>query len=124
VGANGEFFAFDKSWTWDAYYQKGTTDTDEHMLPTFNTARLRLATDAVFHPDTNAIVCRSSIADPGNGCVPINRFGLGVSSQESLDYVLGRPRRTQEFEQDVAAFNISTNDFEGWAGPISLAFGA
>jgi outer membrane receptor protein involved in Fe transport len=38
--------------------------------------------------------------------------------------VLGSPLRTQEFEQDVAAINFTSNVSQGWAGPISLAFGA
>jgi outer membrane receptor protein involved in Fe transport len=123
VGANGEFQAAGKSWAWDAYLQTSMTDTDEHQLPTFHLESLSLATDAVLDPNTGEIVCRSTLSDPTNGCVPMNRFGIGVASQEALDYVLGRPRRQQEFEQQVAAVNFSTNDFSGWAGPISFAAG-
>lgn len=124
LGANGEFEAGGKFFNWDAYYQHGKTKTDEHMTPTFNNARLTLATDAVLDSDSGEIVCRSTLSDPSNGCVALNRFGVGVASDEALDYVLGRPRREQEFIQDVAAINFSTGDFEGWAGPISIAFGA
>ena len=94
------------------------------MTPTYNTSRLSLATDAVVDPDTGNIVCRSTLTDPTNGCVPLNRMGVGVASEEALAYVLGQPRRKQEFIQDVAAINFSTSDIDGWAGPISLAFGA
>lgn len=124
VGGDGEFDAFGKNWAWDTYYQRGVTDTDELLRPTFHTASLRLATDAVLHPSTGDVVCRSSIADPANGCVPINRFGTGVASADALAYVLDQPYREQRFTQDVAAINFTTNDFEGWAGPVSLAFGA
>ena len=123
LGANGDFGG-NRTWTWDAYFQSGMTDTDEHQNPTYNFARLAEATDAVFHPTTNEIVCRSTLTDPTSACVPLNRMGVGVATQAGLDYVLGRPRRQQEFEQNVIAANISTNDFEGWAGPISLAIGA
>ncbi len=94
----------------------------EQLTPTYNVARLALATDAVRNP-AGQIVCRSTLTNPGNGCVPLNRFGVGVASQEALDYVLGTPLRTQEFQQDVAALNFTTNAFEGWAGPIGIAFG-
>ncbi|MFT2092476.1 TonB-dependent receptor plug domain-containing protein [Paraglaciecola sp. 2405UD69-4] len=124
IGADGEFSLSGKFFDWDAYYQYGKTKTDEHMTPTYNTARLTLATDAVLDPDTGEVVCRSTLTDPTNGCVALNRFGVGVASDEALDYVLGRPRREQEFIQNVAAINFSTGDFEGWAGPISIAFGA
>lgn len=124
AGLEGSFDLMDLGFEWDTYYQNGVTETDEHMLPIYNFDRLTMATDAVFHPDTGAIVCRSSIADPGNGCVPMNRFGIGVTSQESIDYIMGRPRRLQDFTQNVAAINFSTSDITGWTGPISLAFGA
>ncbi len=125
VGADGGFSLMNRDFTWDTYYQHGITETDELMTPTFHFARLALATDAVFHPDTGAIVCRSSLTDPGNGCVPLNRFGVNVASDAALDYVMGSPQRKQEFTQDVIAVNFSTNNLlEGWAGPISMAVGA
>jgi iron complex outermembrane receptor protein len=107
---------------WDTYYQHGKTTTHEQLTPTWNNARLALATDAVL--SNGQIVCRSTITDPTNGCVPLNRFGQGVASKAALAYVMGTPYRDQEFTQDVAAFNFRTNDIQGWAGPISLATGA
>ena len=124
AGANGSFTALGLGWNWDVYYQRGLTETDEHQSPTYNFEALSLATDAVRDPASGNIVCRSTLTDPSNGCVPLNRFGVGVASAAGLDYVLGRPRREQEFTQDVAAFNFSTSDIQGWAGPISVAFGA
>ncbi len=124
AGIDGSFSAFNLGWDWDAYYQVGKTETQEHQNPTYNFQRLTDATDAVFHPTTGEIVCRTSIANPGNGCVPLNRFGVGVTSQAAFDYVMGEPRRDQVFEQKVAAINFSTSDIQGWAGPISVAFGA
>lgn len=122
VGAKGDFRAFGLGVDWDGYYQHGKTKTHEQLTPTWNTARLTLATDAVLY--NGQIVCRSTITDPSNGCVPLNRFGQGVASKAALAYVLGTPYRDQHFTQDVAAFNIRTNDIKGWAGPISLATGA
>ncbi|PHS43774.1 MAG: hypothetical protein COB03_19145 [Alteromonas sp.] len=124
LGGKGEFELSGMLFDWDAYYQRGKTNTDEHMTPTYNTANLTLATDAVVDSVSGEIVCRSTLTDPDNGCVPLNRLGVGVASDEALDYVLGQPRREQEFTQDVAAINFSTGDIDGWAGPISIAFGA
>jgi len=124
AGAKGALTMFGKEFSWDGYYQQGITNVREQLTPTYNVARLTLATDAVINPANGQIVCRSTLANPSNGCVPLNRFGVGVASQEALDYVLGEPLRTQQFKQGVAAVNFTTNAFEGWAGPISLAFGA
>ena len=130
VGANGVFDLFGSTARWDAYYQKGISNTREMARDITNNARLALAQDAVFAPAGNAIgvpagtiVCRSSLASPGNGCVPLNRLGINVASQAALDYVLGNPFREQKFEQDVVAANLSFDAFDLPAGPVSVAIG-
>jgi len=122
VGAEGDFDAFDRAWRWDAYYQRGETDTLEIARDITNNARLALAQDAVFAPNGD-IVCRSTLTNPTNGCVPFNRMGIGVNSQAALDYILGNPQRKQFFTQQVAAANISGDPFSTWAGPVSMAAG-
>jgi len=122
AGAKGDFDLFSHNIKWDGYYQHGVTDTVEQETPTWNNTRLALATDAVVGPG-GQIVCRSTLTSPTNGCVPLNRFGVGVASAAALNYVLGTPYRDQEFKQDVAAINFRVNDVPGWAGPISVAFG-
>lgn len=124
IGANGQFGLFGRRARWDAYYQKGITNTEEMARDITNNARLAMAQDAVFHPQTGQIVCRSSIANPANGCVPFNRMGIGVNSQAALDYILGNPYREQKFTQDVAAANLSFDAFEMWAGTVAVALGA
>ncbi|MDT8399690.1 MAG: TonB-dependent receptor [Pseudomonadales bacterium] len=118
IGGEGMFEMAGLGIDWDTYYQKGKTDTDEHQNPTWSFAALDEASDAIFDSSGN-IVCRS-----GNpACVPLNSFGVGVASAEALEFVLGRPRREQTFDQDVFALNFNTSDLEGWAGPIGLAAG-
>lgn len=121
LGLEGSF-VLGSDWKWDTYVQRGTTDADERLYSA-NTARLRLAQDAVFHPVTGEIVCRSSIANPANGCVPFNRMGIDVNSPDALAYFMGYPQRTQKFEQDVAAVNFSTRVSNPWVDPIGVAFG-
>ncbi|WP_253200889.1 TonB-dependent receptor domain-containing protein [Sphingomonas quercus] len=134
LGAEGGFEALSREWKWDAYYQKGIAKTNESLINTWNTARMALAQDAVFAPAGNSagiaagtIVCRSTLASPNNGCVPINRIGVGGASPAAIDYIFNngdQPLRKQTLKQDVAAFNLSTADlFETWAGPVSIAFG-
>lgn len=126
VGADGDFGLLGRDWSWDIYYQMGLAKTDEELVNTWNNANMAFAQDAVFHPTTGQIVCRSSIANPANGCVPINRIGIGGVTDAALDYIFPRnPLREQELQQDVAALTFSTpSAFDIWAGPVSLAFGA
>lgn len=130
IGGGGEFSLFGKKAVWDAYVQYGKTQAHELLRDIMNTGRLALATDAVFAPAGNTlgvapgtIVCRSSLTDPGNGCVPLNRLGVGVANQAAVDYVLGDPYRDQTFEQIVTGVNLSTTPFATWAGDVSVAIG-
>jgi outer membrane receptor protein involved in Fe transport len=135
LGASGKFGLIGADWSWNGYYQKGVVKTNELLTNAWNLSRMALATDAVVAPAGNAagiaagtIVCRSTLAAPTNGCVPLNRFGIGAASKAAIDYVLYnglQPLRTQTLTQDVAALNFSTNNlFDIWAGPVSVAFGA
>ncbi len=126
VGLNGNFEAFVKAWDWDAYYQKGISRTSENGL--FVTAKTEygLAVDAVYAPN-GAIICRSTLSDPGNGCVPHNVFGIGVNSASAIEYVFKtpeHPQRNQRFAQDVMALTVNGEPFDVAAGPVSLAVGA
>jgi outer membrane receptor protein involved in Fe transport len=130
IGAGGEFQMFGNKAIWDAYAQYGRTDTHELLRDIMNTSRMALATDAVFAPAGNAlgvaagtIVCRSSLTNPTNGCIPLNRLGTGVASQAAIDYVMGDPYRDQTFKQTVAGINLSTTPFATWAGDVSVAIG-
>jgi iron complex outermembrane recepter protein len=123
AGINGRFDALGDEWRWDAYYQKGRTRSFEMARDITNNARLALAQDAVFRPGTNQIVCRSTLTDPSNGCVPFNRMGVGVNGTDALAYILGNPWRKQFFTQEVIAANLSGNPFSTWAGPVSVAMG-
>lgn len=124
VGLNGLFDLFGREGGWDASYQKAVTEADQLYLPTiYHEQRLTLATDAVLHPVTGEPVCRSSLTDPANGCVPLNRFGIGVSDPAAWAYVSGAPRRVETYDLDVAAVNFRLGDLPGWAGPVNVAFG-
>ncbi|WP_164155488.1 TonB-dependent receptor plug domain-containing protein [Sandarakinorhabdus rubra] len=134
AGADGEFELGKGSWKYTGYYQVGIANTRETLTNTWRNSLLALAQDAVFAPAGNAagiaagtIVCRSTLTSPTNGCVPLNRIGVGGVTQAAIDYVFNngaQPQRLQTLRQDVAALSFSTNDlFETWAGPVSFATG-
>lgn len=121
VGLNGEFSAFGSDWRWDAYAQRGTSNISNDVTSTI-TANYREAIDSVRDAD-GQIVCRSTLTNPGNGCVPFNVLGYGVNSQAAIDYVLGVAQLDQKIRQDVAAASVQGEPFSTWAGPVSLAGG-
>ncbi len=118
---------FGDGWTWDAYYQYGESKQAYSTPGMWNTAHLRKAYDAVVHPVTGAIVCRVTLTDPNDTCVPYNPMGIGVNTQAAVDYVQGDgtiQQRMNHLSQNVAAFSVAGTPFELWAGDVSLAAGA
>lgn len=124
-GAKGKLDLLGTSMNWDAYYQKGVTKTREQLTNTWYNSRMALAQDAVFDSSGN-IVCRSTLTDPNNGCVPIDRLGTNGPSQEALDYIYyggNQPLRYQTIKQDVAAATMSGTAFALPGGDIAFATG-
>ncbi len=121
-GLNGNFEAFNTDWTWDAYYQMGISRNSERALNSRIEPRYRASLDSVRNA-SGTIVCRSTLTNPTDGCVPYNPFGVGVNSAAQLDYVLENSYRYQKFTQDVMAASIQGEPFESWAGPVSVATG-
>lgn len=120
VGARGDISG---DWSWDAYYQYGETNSRLDIENLRHTARFNQAVDAVRAPD-GTIVCRSTLTDPGNGCVPFNVFGANRGSPEAVAYVTGDAWATRKITQHAAAVNFRGTLADGWAGPIKAAFGA
>ncbi|GBR54266.1 TonB-dependent receptor-like protein [Neokomagataea thailandica NBRC 106555] len=122
TGMNGKFKIKDKNWHWDWYYQYGRTQEHVTLINTWNTSRMALAQDAVVY--NGQIVCRSSIANPGNGCVPINRLGTTGPSAAALAYIYGgQPQRDQTLQQHVAAFDVGGDVFHLPGGNAAIALG-
>ncbi len=120
VGADATFGALKAN----AYYQYGRTVQDNATGNNEITARFNQAIDAVVNPANGQVVCRSSLTNPANGCVPFNVFGEGAPSEAALDWTRGVSASHAIVEQDVMAANLSGPLFEGWAGPIDFAVGA
>ena len=122
VGAKGKVDLAGTGWTYDAYYQHGTTkvaiDVDRIVLQ----PRYVAATNAVVL--NGAIVCSDERAR-ALGCQPINIFGNFRPSQAALDYIMPQagPLQRTTLKQDVVSLNFSGQPVDLWAGPLSVAFG-
>ncbi|HEY6640895.1 TonB-dependent receptor plug domain-containing protein [Povalibacter sp.] len=125
-GLDGEFGAFGTDWTWDTYVQHSETKLQPRTSHNGITPNYLRAIDSVMV--NNTPTCRvNADADLSNddpACVPYNLFGIGVNSQQALDYVMGVAARDETLQQSVAAVNLSGEPFSSWAGPVSVAAGA
>lgn len=121
VGAD---YDFGNSWNLSVYYEHGASDVRNEARNDAITANYALAFDAVFSAGPGSpIVCRSTLTNPTNGCVPVNVFGNGVASQAAIDYIIGTAVRDIKLRQDVAAITLRGDLFDLPAGPVSVALG-
>lgn len=116
---NGKFGA---GWSWQAYYQYGQSNINVQLRNTTNIARMALAVDATTN-SSGAIVCRSTLTNPTNGCIPLNIFGTGVADPNSIAWIKGTAWQNQKITEKVAAASINGEPAHTWAGPISIAAG-
>lgn len=122
LGADGKFDMFGSRWTWDGYASYGFSQQHVVSGNTITLANYQRAIDAVRASD-GSIVCRSTLTNPANGCVPLNLFGLGVASQDAIDYVIANPYSHARLDQKVVSGNLHGSPFNDWAGPVSFAVG-
>jgi len=124
VGLEGKFDLWGTNWSWNSYAQIGKTKSEHYTHNARINANYTRALDAVTDPSSGNIVCRSTLTDPSNGCVPWNPMGLGVNSQTARDYILGTAFSEQTTTQKVYAASVTGEPFRNWAGPVSLALSA
>jgi iron complex outermembrane receptor protein len=116
--------SFGENWTWDGYVQ---VSRNNYSIDTTNIrvqSRWLAAVDAVVNPATGQVVCRSTLTDPTNGCIPANVFGAGSISQAAVNYYNGTSTLDSRQKQEVVALNLRGKPFSTWAGPVSVAVGA
>lgn len=122
VGGTGKFDLLGH-WTWDAYAQESVTIVDSRAKNVAITSNYLLAADAVRNQATGAIVCRSTLTNPSNGCVPYDTMGLGVNTPAAIAYVTGTGYRRDDLTQDIVSANLHGEPLSTWAGPVSVALG-
>ena len=120
AGAKGKFGG---GWSWDVSITNGRYYQRQDYMNDPIRANLAMATDAVVDQATGRIVCRSTLTNPTNGCVPINLFGSGSPSKQAIDYVVDNFRHVQRVNQTVVAGTLRGEPFSTWAGPVSMAVG-
>lgn len=117
--------------SWSFYYQRGESTVLNAIANNPIRSRYNAAIDTVLNPAVGGVagvpagvpVCRSTLTAPTNGCVPMNIFGYGSPSPESVAWVMGVARQETVLVQDVAALSAQFEPFSTWAGPVSIVGG-
>ncbi|HWK41994.1 MAG TPA: TonB-dependent receptor [Croceibacterium sp.] len=122
-------------WKIDAYAQYGENRQTFLIERNWIRANIALAADAVDEglarggTANGNIVCRSTLSDPGNGCIPLNIFGPSGTrfdpvAPPSAGYIFGTTRAVLNTAQTVASISVSGEPVQNWAGPVSFVAGA
>ena len=125
-------------WKWNANLQR--SEQHQHIFIGNNpiVARYDLATDPVRVTAANvgtsglavgSIACRSTLANPTNGCRPLNVLGINVADPAAMVYIHGTDTTSGSFsdlytKQWTASAAMRGEPFSTWAGPVAMALGA
>lgn len=120
IGVKGSFA---NDWTWDAVVQYSGNRYYDPTGDNRNNVLWAESIDSIRSPTTGQPICRSTLTNPNNGCVPVDLFGPGAISPQVINYVTGTSYELSEEWQDYAAANLQGEPFKDWAGPVSLATG-
>jgi iron complex outermembrane receptor protein len=128
--------ALGDDWSWNASVQHSEShlhavDTHIEIVSNFGNAvdAVRATTGNVGTSGilVGTIVCRSTLTNPTNGCVPLDIMGTGVQSRAAKDYINdNNDFSLANLQQDTAGVSMQGKlpwDFTG-AGVPSVAFGA
>ena len=115
---------FGDSWEWDVSYQYGEADTRNAAAEMPRPPNFLLAVDAVADPSNpSQPICRSTLTNPTDGCVPMSPLGVSALTTQQLGYVQGTAWQEIKYEQTVASANLTGDLVDMPAGPLSLATG-
>jgi iron complex outermembrane receptor protein len=114
---------FGDGWKWSVFGQYSSNRYDTTEGNNRREANWKLAIDSVIDPATGKAVCRSTLTNPGNGCVPANLFGPNSLTPDVVAYAAGTSFYDETQSQWIAAANITGEPFSVWAGPVSVASG-
>jgi outer membrane receptor protein involved in Fe transport len=110
-------------WKLSGYVDGGKTTIDQDTVRNLNKSRAYEAADAVTDPATGQVVCRSTLTNPQNGCVPLNIFGVGSASPASVAYIQGHGWTRSWSKQLASELALRGSPLSIWAGDVQVAAG-
>ena len=121
--------AISSTWSWDAYFEYGVNQNNQHLYNNAVSSFLGFALNAVVNPANGQIVCAATLPGPNfnaaaAGCVPLDLFGANNASPAALAYAFRTLQEYSTLTQEVLSGNISGELFSGFgAGPVKSSFG-
>ncbi len=130
TGLKGDLF---KDWRWDASYEYGQTDSRTDVKNTRLASFDTQATNAITPPAGYAgpiyttpagapVICASSVANPSDGCLPVDLFGQNITPAVLNKYFKDE-FQTRTIKQHDLMVNFRGTLFELPAGAVQAAFG-
>ena len=119
-------FGFDRDMgentTLSFYYASSEAELEQRSENLVISDNILMASDAV--DSGRSIVCRSTLTDPGNGCVPWNPMGINPLTEAQRDYIVGTAWSDAETTQRVMEVSLSNHNLPSFGyAPVSAAFG-
>jgi outer membrane receptor protein involved in Fe transport len=122
-GSTGIEGKLGSKWNYDAAFVYSTNKYRYDALNNRNETNWRQAIDVTTNPANGQPICRSTLTNPNNGCVPINLFGPGAITAAGAAYVSGTSWNYYPEKAWYAAANLRGTPFSLWAGDLSVAVG-
>jgi hypothetical protein len=74
--------------------------------------KFALGVDVVNNPATGLPICRSTLTNPTNGCVPLNVIGINSLSKSMVDYYTGTAVQDVHQLEDIWATTLRGTPFD------------
>jgi iron complex outermembrane receptor protein len=114
-----------KNWSSELYYEYGETAGSFTMRGDANLIHFKNAADAVFDPaNPGQIICRTTITDRANGCVPYNLMGQTGNTAAQQAYIYPDDKYFANNSQQVVEATAKGPAFNLPAGSVDVAVGA
>ncbi len=114
----------DRGFELEGYYQFGRNHAELQYEGAVRVDRIYRALDAVIDPRSGAIVCRSTLTFPDDGCVPANPFGPGSIGAAARAWLTeGGSEQDQRLTQHVGELKAQGPVANLPAGTATLAVG-
>ena len=110
AGLRGEVL---DNWSFDVYFQQGSTERSSTFLNDFSITRTGRALQAVIDPETGEPACISALDGTDPNCVPWNIFQPNGVTEAALNYLQTPGLIRADHEQRVAHADI-TGDLTNW----------
>ncbi|MHB1205415.1 MAG: TonB-dependent receptor domain-containing protein [Rhodospirillaceae bacterium] len=124
LGASGDFDMAESNWKWNVFASRSLMRIHDKAINSPIKAVVDRSSDVVTDPGTGYPICRSTLTNPNDGCVPFNPMGVGVNSPATINAVLGGTSQmhTRILQDDFGGV-LRAEPFSLWAGPVSVALG-